>query len=242
MQGEDLSPETTRLGELADVLKHLDAALAAMVGDGDDEEVLVSLVKIAPGSNRLQLLVAERAVPSYSALAKAVATRDYSRTPARAHGELHALSKRLEARGHALEFRPNRRLRVPAARISPRQPVPKPEPAFVEGDTVLYGRVILSGGMPKVRVELVTDDGERVKCETDEKVARQLGARLYNVVGLEGVARWDSSDWRIVEFKVSRLVDFEDRPVNEAFAEMRERFGHHFDLVDVEAFVEELRG
>ena len=117
-----------------------------------------------------------------------------------------------------------------------------PEPHFIRGETVIYGRVERVGGVdPKVRVRL--SEHEVVSCRLDEGLAIELGAHLYSEVGLRGQATWDAKDQSLAYFRVDEILPFENAGAATAAYALKEAAQGAYDVVkDVPGFIHGLRG
>jgi len=111
----------------------------------------------------------------------------------------------------------------------------------VRGETVIYGKVERVGGVePKVRLRLA--DGDGLSCRLSEALARQLGGRLYEEVGLKGTATWDAGDYALLYFHADELTRYEPAGVKVGFAELKAVAGPHYaNVEDVVSYVRELR-
>jgi hypothetical protein len=115
------------------------------------------------------------------------------------------------------------------------------KPAHVDGETVLYGKVIRVGGV-EPRVELKPLVGQILSCATTVEIAIQLANRLYQQVGVFGHATWDQEKLEIQEFRISRVLAYEKKPLTHAFKLLREVTQKEFDVIeDVDQYITNLR-
>jgi hypothetical protein len=116
-----------------------------------------------------------------------------------------------------------------------------PQRPRLRGETVLFGRVERVGGVePKVRLRI--SDHESVSCHISEELAKRVGNRLYNEVGLRGQATWDAVDFELLYFHAEELLSYQAGPITAAFDALAGAVGGAFDSVDdVEEFVGALR-
>lgn len=114
--------------------------------------------------------------------------------------------------------------------------------AKVCGSTTLYGKLMRIGNHKPTAQIVLEPSGKSLTVELpDQESARQLSPALYQVVGLEGDAVWRSTDWEILEFKVTRVLPFVECDVVEAFKELSDAAGGAWDNVDVDAYLKDLR-
>ncbi|OKH19517.1 hypothetical protein [[Limnothrix rosea] IAM M-220] len=117
-----------------------------------------------------------------------------------------------------------------------------PEPFMLEGETTLYGKILRVGGderNPKIRVRLISGDFINCTC-SGLSIIRQAGRRLYDVVGLKGIANWDVESMTVKHFHVQDFTDYEDHPIDEAFEQLRGSIGKAFSHIEnpIEYFAE----
>lgn len=128
----------------------------------------------------------------------------------------------------------------PIAKITPETIIPKT--ILVEGTTSLLAEVIRVGGKhPRVMLGLAS--GKTLYCDVPERIAQDLGHKLYNTVTLEGRARWNSKTLEVVEFQVYDVHEFSaDRP-SKILEQVSHFVGSAFSgIKNVPAYVSELRG
>jgi hypothetical protein len=83
--------------------------------------------------------------------------------------------------------------------------------------------------------------GELLFCSCSEELARQAGKYLYRRVLVEGIARNNVLTGEIASFEAN-AVSLAERKLSEAFAAIREQFGSAFDAVNVDEFMNQVRG
>jgi hypothetical protein len=238
--GEKLTPEGVELGDLLAVLEGLRAAILLNAGIDDltNPPLGVSLVALEVNSVVPVLRPATGLEDSTDQVLDAIERRDPARlrrsAAAAAHRAFdHARSKRwvVHVGGRGRE--------VVVDELHP-FPAPEAEPPLptVTGSTTLYGRCATAGGTrsPKVKLQLL--EGGTVEAKATREQAKQLGERLYDVVGVRGIATWDTRTWTIERFEVQEVLDYEPVPVRQAFLELREAIG---DVYDTDASIEALR-
>ncbi len=244
--GTNLSPRTVRLGELGDLLASAEDTLHAIASEKNnklDKETLgLSLEEIRHGS--LELTINTRlpqvVEPAFNTLAGAITTRFIEPIPPKAYPSFDKMLKfirRKEAHADLIVSNGNDEV---IATITPDFKIPKD--VFIDGDTTIYGKVVRVGGVtPKVEVKTVS--GTTLYCPFDYELAQELGALLYETVGLVGEARWDVETGIITRFKVKNIVPYRNSSVVETFAYLRERIGRYYDDIgDVDEYISQIRG
>ena len=70
-----------------------------------------------------------------------------------------------------------------------------------------------------------------------------MAKRLYDVIGVRGTAKWNTTEFRPVEFTVEHLSEYRQASILEAMESLREVAGKYYEEIeDINAFVAELRG
>lgn len=228
-------PETIPARELAEMLVALETAIVGAMGLTPDEQLaeppVVSLVGIRRGSTSLQLLKSPRVLRAYTRLATAVAERDVGSLPPRAREGTRLLARVVERRGIEVQFRdPLQRRRVIGV-IRPDTDLFAASTAPLKGETTLYGKVERVGGAtPRLRLQI--EDGRTISCDISRALAKELGKRLYEWVGVAGTAEWNPVDLTVESFRVERVLAFQDPHPTEAFERLSEELAGAWDDVD----------
>lgn len=238
--GDKLTPQRVELGDLLALLHGLRNAILLNAGIEDLERppVGVSLVALETGSVVPVLRPATSLERSTDEVLEAIEKRapGLLNRPAAlaAHKAFEVARERrwvvhLGGRGRS----------VTVSELEPfPAPEPEPEPAFVRGTTTLYGKCVMVGGPRTPRVKMTLLQGGSVELRASHDIARQLGQRIFEVVGIRGEATWNAETWRIVEFTPFEVLDYEQAPVEKAFAELREVIG---DAFDTDAAIDRMR-
>ncbi len=250
--GAGVSPESVRARDLADFIAHFEKAIeqaesrvtprAAVL---DDLTPIVSLVKVARGSNELQFAVADSALPSAVLVGTVLSTRDFSAISFGAHRALHEMSQQAVSRSWAVEVVADPAIGLPGSVFSSVNPIPAPRVALASGHTTLYGMLIRVGGMTP-RAMILLADRSVVYVDLDEAQAIEISIKggLYASVGVEGRATWRLDTWAVVEFKAERITPYgrERADLVQVFQKLAEAADGRWDDVDPIEYVRELRG
>ncbi|MDQ7850933.1 MAG: hypothetical protein RB148_11740 [Armatimonadota bacterium] len=227
IDGPGVYPETVPLHHLVDLLTNVETLVRELVGDDAKEDLMLSLPAVETGSSRYKIW------SNYPEETRA-ALREVERALAVGHTEdlperVQKSVSRIAAVGRQLnratvELYPDPSNRKIVARILPAEDEPESEPTKVTGRTTIYGRLVRVGGVePRARLELTT--GEVISCKVSQSLARALGSRLYERVGVVGVATWDASDWHLLSFTVEELLPYQEVPLKVAFQELADAAG-----------------
>lgn len=247
LAGENLVPGRVRSSEIAELIKAIEEAIAFLVmrdrPELSKDEIVVGLIGVRSGSLNLdfETPIKPAVMPAYIELAEAVRTENYSRLPVSSVSSLQTLTTFSRRRNSQLEFRlRNHRISQVLATLSPStliETIP-----LVTGFTMLYGMLISIGGK-EPRAHLSMPGRKKASCLLEnEAMAKSLAPRLYTWVGLEGIARWSSTTSELVDFRVERVLPFEDTPIGEAIAQLADLTSSHFDDIDdVEKYIDGIR-
>jgi hypothetical protein len=252
IKGRNARPDTIGMGELGDLLKFWESTIKAAVriedrtSDTDGGSPLVSLVDVKEGnSSDMGIAMLDYVVPAFSAISEAVATGSYSKIPSACQEGLHRISKWASRRLFEIEIEADVTQNIYHGVISRKNSVPSPaSPNFsVDGLTTAWGYLLQVGGK-KPRIALEFPDGSKIVITADEEVTKEVSARLYENVGIEGIATWSVSDWKMTAFRAIRLLEYRPQKSNlvDTFKELAEAAKGRWDEVDAEKFVQDLRG
>lgn len=244
-------PEHIRARDLADAIEAFEqlvvSELKASGEDVNPNDVVVGLVDVRAGSARFRFkssyMVA--ALAAFVSAARHVHEKAYGEMQTTSAKALQTLQKVGRKYNGDVELRTHEQQdedAEPLALIPREERIELPTPPCLEGITTLYGKVARVGGStPKVWLDV--QPGERLVCEVDEDLARQIAARLYEFVGLRGVARWNLDTAEIEDFEIQALLPYEQTGAMDAFAALAEVSAEDFTGVqDVVRYAEMLRG
>jgi hypothetical protein len=238
-----VQPTTVPAGDVAQIIKAAEEAVLSIVEEEllDPERVEVHFVHILPGSLNLGFTSRRPAArTAFYVLADRVQRSNYDRLAAKAVAGLQLMHKYSRAWNCPLELWAPQESDKPLATLVPAAEIRLPP--RIAGPTTIYGEVIRVGGQrPRIRMRLL-DDTE-ISCTAPKSLVQRLGARLYQVVGLEGQAQWETDRYTLVSFQADAIVDYDDTAdVGTTLDELSRRFGKYFnDIRDVDAYVRSLR-
>jgi hypothetical protein len=171
-----------------------------------------------------------------------ISNNDFSKLPIASIKSIKSISEFTQKRKCIAEFRVRADSANPSATITPESQIKIPESYYLEGETILYGRIIRVGGVtPKVVLKIT--DKEAIHCDVTELLAKELGHRLYSWVGLKGKAVWNIEDYSMDSFKVDKVTEYQETSLSKGIAELSSLIGKYLkDKTDVIKTVSELRG
>ena len=246
LTGAQFSPDELKLSELSDYLKQVEKLYSEAVRrefpSQREEEIKLSLVQLKPGSLHLTFEpeLKEHGLAVYKNVARAINENRFAEFTTSGLEALRFMASFSTRHQVTTEFRNGSARSKPMAVLTPGMNI-EPFPRFT-GETIVYGKLLRVGGKtPKIALEL--ENGDRLTCEVDsESLAIDLATRLYQEVGLVGLARWSAKDGKLEEFKVTGITHYESGSYVEAFNQLSKLVGRYFDDIDdVEAYVAKLR-
>lgn len=246
LEGEALGPTDLSAREIADQLKQIEAALTALIPPDAERpgEARLSVIGIESGSTHL-LFVSNRPdlyLPAAARLTAAIRTGVFVDLPRQAQKALAELVQFVRKR------RGQARLTVAGAEGAQitAEAIVHPDLRIdaevrLQGPTTFYGEVLRVGGK-EPRVEFQPDSGPVRYFDVSREIAIDLASHLYQPVAVDGTAVWNAVTAELLEFTVESWRPYALTSPVEAFAELRSRFGHHFDAIeDVPGWVAAIR-
>lgn len=241
-KGNNISPDKVKASEIGLLVINFEKALLNQIKEAEpsiniSNEVLFTFERIDNNSLDLFFIpkqVREIVVASYVVIATAFSTGDYTKINKEsisALNEIVKFSKRNSCTGsfnldneEISSFEPNHEIAIPKSQT-------------ITGETTLYGKIIRIGGEePKVHFRI--DENQKLIFDIDENLAKKLSPKIYDFIGLVGIATWNSKDFSIEKFEVSRLLEFDNKPIATTFTEISGLIGKYWDEVeDVENYL-----
>ncbi|HEV2855629.1 MAG TPA: hypothetical protein VHC97_22770 [Thermoanaerobaculia bacterium] len=240
-------PDEVSAHNLAEIISSLEDSIVSFVNthglEFPETGPALSLVNVAEGSDLLTFSVFEPVAPAVAVISTAVAKNFYQHLPSDTHDAIYRVSETVRKAGWGLEFIENERAGIEAAVITPEHGVTRPSPPpTLSGTTTLLARCLRVGGATTPKAELrVVQGGRLINPEISEELAKQLGHRLYEEVVVEGVGRWDTRTWDLLDFTIKRIYEFDRIDPKLAIRELAEAAGDNWDEADAAEFVYEHR-
>lgn len=104
--------------------------------------------------------------------------------------------------------------------LTPTTEIPINKNILIKGETTIFGTLIdVGGNNPNVHLR-INDEYELIFDITLEK-AKQLANKLYEKVSLNGTAKWDAENLKIVDFKLNEISDYTPSSTYEAIKKLR---------------------
>jgi hypothetical protein len=239
---EAISLESLRLKDLSDLLILTYRIIEETDSNQSSELSSISLVSLQPGCVQLEFRPhnPDTVFPIIAQISESLNSKDFTKIPQKQIEiiqDFQRMSKRLDS---SLEFGLLNGNHKVLSCIAPDEEYIFPR--IISGATTIFGKVLNVGGSdPKVRI--ILPNNSKISCDTSEEIAKKLGSHLYEWVGLDGEAKWNTSDYSLVSFKINSLNEYIDTNVETAFSQISQTFGEYFDQIeDANKFVEDIRG
>lgn len=220
------------------------AEVAASNSDVKKEGVVIGLANIAPGSVTLAFASSTDSLttPALEKIAHSVETNDFYALSEDSIKSLRVISKFSQARHCTAEIYAVNGTKNLLTVITPETRIQDCAP--IKGETIIYGLVTRVGGANEdsPTIQIRTIEGRLIYCTSNRKNAKIAAQRLYQQIGLIGIAEWDVKTYEIQAFTVTEISSYEMTPLSEAVDSISQNYGQHFDAIDnVDSFVRELR-
>lgn len=247
--GDDVSPKSVDLRALLNILGGFEKAVSATGGKlaREGDPVSVNLVDVEAGSLKVIFVASLAAHLAIAKIETALNTGNFDPLPVPAHKGLREIWRTVSENGWE-GCRWSNSEGVSSAEILASEELFPPKQIYT-GRTTIYGECRKPGGIKKMSVWLILLDGTRRTVQLkDESLARALGKRMFQVIGLSGVAKWDADTDELIEFTADEVTGFDDHEgdhqrtsVREAFSQLAEISGSKWDDVDPDEYVRNLR-
>ncbi len=245
--GQDIRPETVKAGDVAEILVAIEDMLETRIFQDhpelDKDQLIIGLVNIKPESLDLQFRspIPEYAQKAFREVGHSVKTGDTISLPPKSRNALTNIVRFTRNKKCTTDLiissNGSREILVT---ITPETMVENPP--LLRGDTTVYAKVVRTGGK-EPKVELETVDGRTLFCDAPLEITKFLGTKLYQIVGLIGIAEWDSELNNIEQFSIKDVTDYEKIPLKEAMHVLAEATKTYYaDIDDVEQHISTLRG
>lgn len=244
LAGESISPDSLSVSELAEIITAEEKALLAEIeknssDSSTDENPILSLVGIQEGSIRLDFhSYSPDFLTVFSSIAESIANQTFDRLSGKTRECLKTIQKVAKKHGMVVEFCTEQGT---LATITTETLITTEETLYITGETALYGRVERIGGKTP-KVWLRTSESELIVCEISESLAIELAGYLYQWVSVFGKAKWHISNYKIEAFEITGInKDYQDMPLNEAFAHLSQEIGHYYNDIDPIEYIKTIR-
>lgn len=246
IEPHQVQSETVKAGDIADILKAIESMVEAQVFQTHPEvkkdQIVIGFTNIRAASVDLQFYSAYNKIAesSFQELGHAIELNKFTGLPGPSFKAVIAVSAFSRKYKCDAEIVHQNKKRTVLAKITPDTKIEQPSP--LRGETTIYAKVVRVGGKePKVEVETV--DGYTLYCDAPLEVVTNLGSKLYQVVGLMGIAKWDQGLNNIEEFSIKDVTQYQKVSFKRAMDELAEATKQYYsDVSDVSKYISDLRG
>ncbi len=243
--GENIKPDSVKASDIGEILKAVENMVESQVfrdhPEINKEQVIVGFVNIKSESIGLQFVspIENIVFPIFRSVGQAIETNDYKGLPTSSIDAVETIITFSRKKQCVAELVTSNEHREVLATITPQTTLERR--ARLSGETIVYGQVVRVGGRePRAMVELLS--GQTVFCDTNKDVAKKLGNRLYTVVGLLGMARWDAESLRLEQFTIEDVTPYEELLLEDAMNQLAKAVGIYYsDVTDVKKYISDIR-
>ena len=249
---KDLFPDSLRPLAVAELLKNVDTIIKSILNTEKASEKKSKYAKefvlssISRGSLICEFESEYQSVKTaWAKVTRAIDEDDFSEIPNKAAKALNEITKLSKSHSSNTEFwQKQDNQEIVLAVVTPFTPIIESKPILEKETTTQYGELLQIGGEknPSARIRFLVGGTLTCTVKTTE-LACDMAGLLYQLIGVRGVATWNSNDLSLVDFQVEELTEYRQSSINEAIASLRKSAGKFYqDIDDIDAFIAELRG
>lgn len=222
--GGGINPAIVKPSEIAQLVDSFERAIVAVIQQYNPEintdAVLFSFDTINNESLDLRFTlrkVNSIVVSSYLLITTSISTGDYSKLDNTAISSLRVFpkfSKKYDCIGY---FNRNKET---LTTFNANTDISLNKSRTIKGETTIYGQLIDAGGeKPNVHIKI---NGDYILIfDTSELNAKKLAQKLYEKVGLTGLATWDADTYEILSFKLNDILDYSPGNTSKAINQLK---------------------
>lgn len=237
VKGPNIEPSTLSVRDLADLVVAIETAVNSVARQRftelSKESIQLSLTSIKKGNSadiRLQPSLRNEQFKALSLFSEGVAQDSFYNLPAKSYESALQIVKICKRINAFVEIKSNWTKDPSLVTFSPHTSLTKPERPYVEGETVLFGKILRAGG---VKPTLVLKSAEStITVRTNEDTAKEVARHLYTNVGIKGVGKWDAESNELIDFRAISIDPYEGGSVVDAINEASEIAGKYFEDID----------
>ena len=254
LAGSELSPLNVSARDTGKLITAVQNMIAAIVARQyptlglTEKEVTIGLSKIHQGSYRMDFATPypQPVIRAYEQITSALERGIFNELPEKTVEALIEIRTVTRAYKTQTEFWLQNGQLNKLAEITQNTEIAY-EPEIVEGGATLYGRVVRVGGENPPRAKIRFLDDKELNCNITQvdslRVARELGQRLYETVGVRGRARWNIYDMGLVDFTVEEVLPYRTGLLLDNLTTLRNMVGEHLEEIDdIDTYTRNLRG
>lgn len=250
--GDGFDPETVKPKEIATMLMSITDMITQLVAHTyphlslDENDAVVGLSAITQASLDIEL-VATAYVTEVDAVSSivsdAIASGDYTAFPISAIEKVEKIRAFTRAHQVRAEVWRKNGSRQHIALITPDTPI-RYDTSVFRGTTTLYGTLIRVGGEDPARAKIRFLNGATLNCRVkNTKLAQRMAHRLYDQIGVVGVAVWYTRDNSLKDFRIEELLPYRKAPLSDVLKSLSDIVSPAYERIeDIASHVREIRG
>lgn len=234
-EGNQVNPDTIKPHEVAELIINFERALLSTIKQEHPEintdHLLFSFHSIENKSLDLKFIAhkaKEVVIGCYALISTAITTSKYNTLNSdtvESLIEISRFTKRHECVGY---FRHDNRSLTTLTKDTE---IKFDKSNEIKGETRIYAKILRVGGESPT-VNLKIDDEYKLTINVKEDLAKVLASKLYETAALIGVATWDKKSYKVIDFKITEVGEYEIKPLTETFDELRNLLSKHWDKID----------
>lgn len=239
-EGNGINPSKVKASEVAELISNYERAIVSLVKHTHDEVsddfVLISFEQIENKSLSLKC-VAHKAkdlvVPAYLIITGCFNNNNFNSLPHDSIKGLRGLTsfaKKYNCDGVFLKD--DERL----AAFNPDSKISYSNEGIIKGETTIFGEVKRAGG-EEPRVTLKINNEYSLSFDVKKEIAQQLAGNLYKEVALTGIAKWDKTSYKVLDFRATEVSKIRDEKLSTTFKDLGRLFGNYLDNIDNEGLL-----
>lgn len=230
LEGEGISPQAISSRQFAKLIEHFEIALEALIMHEapdlglQEGELALAVQEVSAGSLRVVFHADydQGVSQALGRLGEALKTTTFDGLPLRVIDALVEMQRVTRRHRGVVEIASVNGERRVWGRLDSEMALRTRR--TLNATETLYGRVIRVGGENPPRAKLLFIDGSALTCEISKRdqrrVARQLAARLYEWVGVQGQAQRSAATLELLSFNVQQVLPYAEMPPADAFQEL----------------------
>jgi hypothetical protein len=236
--GNDVSPESFTLKELANLFAGFEDAINSIIDNNNQDysECRVSLIGVEHKSNSLSLCANnEKTSIAINKYAEFVKTNKYTSLPEDAYNFHKKLVSTSQDKGCSVALVSKG---ADIFVVTVQDEFIKQESVSIKTETVIYGHLLglstsnSESQKARAKVELFT--GEKITFEVSESDRRKLTPYLWNVVGLLGCATYNTLTKNYIKFKFTNVTNYKSGGILEGLDNLKNITSGFWDTLNTD--------
>ena len=195
----------------------------------------MNLLSVKDGGAGYGFGAGEKVCDSFEEITSSINNGNYKSIPQEAVGQIQFMKNLATKGAYGIEMM-NGKVR---AVVNEKTVLPKSH--LIKDRTIIYGEVVRVGGIEKSKVMIATASGNNISCSVEKSTIKELAKRLYERVGLRGLAERRITDMYIESFTIAEILPYKEVPITEALEKVAPFLGSRWKGLSPEEIVKEIR-